>query len=43
MRVLATTDGSLLVLHLNPLTEMDDWREIIEQRDLGYLMWPPGS
>lgn len=43
MRVLATTDGSLLVLHLNPITEVGDWREIIEQRDLGYLMWPPGS
>jgi hypothetical protein len=42
MRVLATTDGSLLVLHLNPMMDAADWREIIEQRDLGYLMWPPG-
>ncbi len=41
MRVLATTDGSLLVVHLNPLMGTTDWRQVIEQRDLGYLMWPP--
>jgi hypothetical protein len=43
MRVLATTDGSLLVMHLIPVMGATDWQQIIEQRDLGYLMWPPGS
>lgn len=41
MRVLATDGGqALLLMHLK-LTNIDaDWIEIIEERDLGYLMWP---
>lgn len=41
MRVLATTDdGGLLIVHLDVVNEAADWRQIIEQRDLGFLMRP---
>lgn len=41
MRVLATADdGGLLILQVHLASGDADWREIIEQRDLGYLMWP---
>ncbi len=42
MRVVATDeDGALLIVNLHLADGDADWREIIEQRDLGYLMWPP--
>lgn len=41
MRVLATIDGgSLLFLNLDLKTDISDWLLIIEERDLGYIMWP---
>ena len=41
MRVLATDDGGgLLIVQMHLAADDADWREIIEQRDLGYLMWP---
>ncbi len=41
MLVLATTDDdSLLVIHLDMVAGVDDWRAITEERDFGYLMWP---
>lgn len=41
MRVLAATaGGGLLIVQLDLVDGIADWLEIIEQRDLGYLMWP---
>ena len=41
MRVVSSGDGQqLLLLHLTLLNGPRDWLQIIEDRDLGYLMWP---
>ncbi len=41
MRVVSSGDGQqLLLLHLTLLNGPTDWLQIIEDRDLGYLMWP---
>lgn len=39
-RVIAAGNQRLLMLHLGLGTDVTDWLQIIEQRDLGYLMWP---
>lgn len=41
IRVLATTDEeSLLLMHLRLNGSPADWRDIVEHRDLGFIMWP---
>lgn len=41
MRVVSSGDGQqLLLLHLLLQEGPSDWLQIIEDRDLGYLMWP---
>lgn len=41
MRVVSSGDGQqLLLMHLTLLDGPSDWLQIIEDRDLGYLMWP---
>lgn len=41
MRVVSSGDGrQLLLLHLTLLNGPADWLQIVEDRDLGYLMWP---
>lgn len=40
-RVISTRDNQqLLLMHLKLVDGSADWLEIIEQRDLGFLMWP---
>lgn len=41
MRVVSSGGGEqLLLVHLTLLNGSSDWLQIIEDRDLGYLMWP---
>ena len=41
MRVLATSEsGGLLIVELNLVNGPADWLEVIEERDLGFLIWP---
>lgn len=41
LRVLATSDDeSLLVMQMHLVGDMASWREIVEHRDFGFIMWP---
>ena len=41
MRVVGTgEDEVVLLIHTRPLHGTDDWMAIINERDLGFLMWP---
>lgn len=39
-RVVGTNDGTILVIRFRPLAGAADWLAIIDDRDLGFLMWP---
>jgi len=39
-RVVGTADGTILVVQFRPLAGATDWLAIIDDRDLGFLMWP---